>query len=177
MLAAMLAESFEARITFAEAARDDPGSPSAEVRELVGPTAKGESSYIVTRHPLPSRRALREIPAVVRADGAVASVGLNAKLVVEEDVLARPEAPDTLNALRRQGFDFAGWAPSALRYGRVALVLSRPGTTPAGSAPVAPPDLSALTELGATRRFLMHVLSRRPTPAEREDGLRRRAAR
>lgn len=162
MFAAMLDESLSARVVFGARAAGQDGGPRGEIRELVGPSPMDESLYVLTRRPLPSRRVVGQVPGLTRPDGARASFGLGDKLLVEEDVVGRPESAQVLNALYREGFALAGWAPSYYCYGRLALVLTRPGVVPADGVWVAPPDLSALAHLPVTHKFLTHVLARRP---------------
>jgi hypothetical protein len=162
MFAGMLDESFSARLAFGGPA---PGADErfyGEIRELVEPSPMDESLYILTRHPLPSRRVVGAVPGVTRPDGVRASSGLGDRLLVEEDIVGRPESAQVLGALYREGFSLAGWAPSNYSHGRIALVLTRPGAVPADGVWVAPPDLSALAHLPVTHRFLTHVLARRP---------------
>lgn len=167
MFAAMLAESISVHVAYDRPA-GSAGTLRGEIRELVGPSPIDESLYVLTNHTLPSRRVLREVPGIKRSDGAQASAGLSDRLIVEEDIVVRPDAPQVLNVLYQAGFTLAGWAPSHRRFGRLALVLTRPGTVPADRVSVAPPDLSMLEHLPATRSFLTRVLSRRPSPKPRD---------
>lgn len=167
MLEAMLAESRAARVVFAEPGDDRRALPG-EIREVVAPSPTDESLYVLTRHPMPSRRVLAEIPGVTRSDGVRGSAGLNDRLILEEDIVGRPESTGALRAFHQAGFHLAGWVPSRRRFGRLALVMARPGTVPAGRVSVTSPDLSALAHLPAAHSFLTRVLSRRPRPELRE---------
>lgn len=114
-------------------------------------------------HPLSAGSAVAEVLGITRSDGTRVSAGLSDRIIVEEDIVSRPDSVHAVSALRRQGFDLAGWVPSSCHQGRLALVMTRPGTVPAEGVSVAPPDLSALDRLPAARRFLEHVLARRPS--------------
>ena len=112
MFGAMLAESIEARISYSEPPLSGPPTQSLGIHELVEPSATSESLYVIADHPLRSRRALREIPAITNSNGVIASTGLSDKVIVEQDVISRAEAVHTLDALYQLGFHLAGWAPS-----------------------------------------------------------------
>ncbi len=167
MFAAMLIESISVRVAYGRPA-GSAGTLRGEIRELVGPSPMDESLYVLTGHAVSSGRVLREVPGVKRSNGAHVSAGLSDRLIVEEDVVGQPDSPRVLNILYQAGFMLAGWAPSQYRFGRLALVLIRPGTVPADGVSVAPPDLSALRHLPATQKFLAHVLSRPPSPKSRD---------
>lgn len=162
MFAGMLDESVSARVAFTGLAPGEGGRRYGEIRELVAPSPLDESLYLLTHHPLPSRKVVQAVPGVLRPDGVRASSGLGDRLLVEEDIVGRPESAHVLGALYREGFSLAGWAPSNYSYGRLALVLTRPGAVPADGVRVAAPDLSALARFPRTHTFLSHVLARRP---------------
>ncbi len=164
MLGAMLDESLGARVAYTTPAPDFPPAIQPELRELIAPSRAAESLYVLTAHPIPARRKLAQVPGITLADGVLASAGLSDRIVVEEDITGQASSAHALALLRQEGFDLTGWAPSSHRYGRVALVLTRPGTVPHNIA-VAPADLSALDHLPAAGRFLTRVLSRHPQPA------------
>jgi hypothetical protein len=163
----MLEESFDLQVAYAGPRLDHPPGLHFEIRELTGPSPAIESLYVLTDRPVPSRKTLTRIPGITSTNGALASGGLSDRIIVEEDIVSRADSAQTLALLRQQGFDLAGWTPSSLRYGRIALVLTRPGTVPAESISVAPADLLALNRLPAAERFLAHVLSRQPLPTVR----------
>jgi hypothetical protein len=166
-LGAMLEESFDLQVAYTGPRLDHPPGLHFEIRELTGPSPAIESLYVLTDRPMPSRKTLTRIPGITSTNGALASGGLSDRIIVEEDIVSRADSAQTLALLRQQGFDLAGWTPSSLRYGRIALVLTRPGTVPAESISVAPADLLALNRLPAAERFLAHVLSRQPLPTVR----------
>jgi len=164
MLGAMLNESLGAQIAYARPEHDHPTGMRLEIRELNGPSPAAESLYMLTTHPMVSRKALAQVPAITLTSGALASAGLSDRIIVEEDIVRKPNSALAVTLLRQQGFDLAGWAPSSYRRGRIALVLTRLGTVPAQSISVASAELSALDGLPAACRFLIYVLSRHPLP-------------
>jgi hypothetical protein len=168
LFAAMLDESLSAQVVYGGPVGGGRALPG-EIRELVESSPTDESLYVLTGHPLASRRALEKVPGVPRSKGKQVSAGLSDRLIVEEDIVGRPESAQVLNALYQEGFALAGWAPSQYQFGRLALVFTRPGTVPAEAVSVAPPDLSALAHLPATHSFLTRVLARRPSPQLRDD--------
>ena len=167
MLGAMLEESIGARVAYAAPGHDLPPAIRPELRELTGPSPAAESLYLLTTVPVPARRTLAQPPGITLANGARVSAGLSDRIIVEEDIAGHASSAHVLTLLRQQGFDLAGWAPSSHRYGRMALVLTRPGTVPAQSTSVAPADLSALDHQPAAGRFLTRALSRHPLPVAR----------
>lgn len=164
MFGAMLDESLGAPIVYAEPKNDLTPGTRLEIWEVNGPSSADESLYVLTAHPMPSRKPLAQVPRITLTSGALVSAGLSDRIIVEDDIASQASFPHALTLLRRQGFDLAGWAPSSHRLGRIALVLTRPGTVPAQAISVAPADLSALDHLPAASRFLAHVLSRYPLP-------------
>jgi hypothetical protein len=162
MLGAMLAETLDAQVIYAEPPLGDPPPAPSVLREMTGPSPKAESLYVLSRHPMPSRKTVDQIPSIEPSSAIRASAGLSDKIIVEEDIVNQADSAHALHALHREGFELAGWTPSSYRYGRIALVLTRPGTVPAKSVCIAPPDLSALGHLPSAHHFLDHVLSRRP---------------
>jgi hypothetical protein len=166
MLGAMLDESLGAQVAYATRAHDFPPVICPDLQELIGPSRTAESLYVFTNHPIPSRRKLAQAPGITLANGTRASAGLSDRIVVEEDITGQASSAHALAFLRQQGFDLAGWAPSSYRHGRIALVLTRPGTVPQGIS-VALADLSALDHLPAAGRFLARVLARLPQPVVR----------
>jgi hypothetical protein len=167
MLGTMLQESLDVQVLYTEPKPDYSPVFHSEIHELAGPSQSAESLYVLTSRPMPSRKMLPQIPSVTSTNGALASGGLSDRIIVEEDITSQTDSAHTLTLLRQEGFDLAGWTPSSLRYGRIALVLTRPGTVPAESISVAPADLRALNCLPAAERFLSHVLSRHPLPRVR----------
>ena len=163
MFAEMLAEGFDTQVALGGPV-DGLATLLGKIREVVTASPTDESLYVFTSHPAPSQRVVAEIPAATGLDGIRVSAGLSDRLILEEDIVSRPESIVALNAFYRAGFSLAGWVPSHHRFGRVALVMGRPGTIPADSVAVASPDLSAMAHLPAARSFLTRVLSRRPTP-------------
>lgn len=164
MLGAMLDESLGAPIVYGGPKHDHPSGGRLEIWELNGPSSAAESLYVLTTHPMPARKALTQIPGITLTNGSLASAGLSDRIIVEDNIVSQASSAYALTLLRQQGFDLAGWAPSSHRRGRIALVLTRPGTVPAQSISVARADLSALDHLPAASRFLAHVLSRCPLP-------------
>lgn len=167
MLGAMLEESLGAQVAYGVLGHDFPPMAHPGFLELSGPSPTAESLYVLTTHPMPSRRTLAELPGITLANGALASAGLSDRIIVEEDISGQASSVHALALLRQQGFELAGWAPSSHCCGRVALVLTRPGTIPAQHVSVAPASLSALDHRPAAARFLARVLSRRPQPVAR----------
>jgi hypothetical protein len=164
MLGEMLRESFDVQVLYAEPKPDYEPDLHSEIRELAGPSQAAESLYVLTSRPMPERKMLTQIPGVTSTNGALVSSGLSDRIIVEEDITSQADSAHTLTLLGQQGFDLAGWTPSSLHYGRIALVLTRPGTVPAESISVARADLRALNCLPAAERFLTRVLSQRPLP-------------
>jgi hypothetical protein len=164
MLGAMLDETLGVRVAYATHAHGCPPVIRPEFRELTGPSRAIESLYVLTTHPVPSRRKLAQLPGITLANGTRVSAGLSDRVIVEEDITGQAGSAHALTLLRQQGFDLAGWAPSSHRYGRITLVLTRPGTVPQGIS-VASADLSALDHLPAASRFMARVLARHPQPA------------
>jgi hypothetical protein len=166
MFGKMLEESFDVQVLYAEPKPDYEPDFHSEIRELAAPSQTAESLYVLTSRPMPSRKMLTQIPGVTATNGALASGGLSDRIIVEEDITSQADSAHTLTQLGQQGFDLAGWTPSSLHYGRIALVLTRPGTVPAESISVARADVQALNGRPATERFLIRVLSRRPLPVK-----------
>jgi hypothetical protein len=164
MFGAMLDENLGVPVVYAGPRHNLPSGTSLEIWELKGPSSAAESLYVLTTQPMPARKALARVPGITLASGILASAGLSDRIIMEDDIVSQASSAYALAALRRQGFDLAGWAPSSHRRGRIALVLTRPGTVPAQTISVAPADLSALHHLPAAGRFLAYVLSRRPLP-------------
>jgi hypothetical protein len=170
MLGAMLEESLGAQVAYVTRAHRFPPVIRSDLRELIGPSPEAESLYVLTTHPIPSRRELAQAPGITLTNGARVSAGLSDRIVVEEDVTGQASSAHALALLCQQGFDLAGWVPSGHRYGRIALVLTRPGTVPQ-SISVAPADLSALDHLPAAGRFLARVLSRQQPTVRSSQGV------
>jgi hypothetical protein len=164
MLGTMLQESFDVQVLYTEPKPDYAPVFDSEIRELAGPSQAAESLYVLSSRPMPSRKMVLQIPSITSTNGTLASGGLSDRIIVEEDITSQADSAHTLTLLGQQGFDLAGWTPSSLRYGRIALVLTRPGTVPAESITVALADLRALNCLPAAERFLTRVLSRHPLP-------------
>lgn len=162
LLGGMLDESIGAPIVYAGSGHGHSAASRLQLWELSGPSPAIESLYVLTAHTMPPGTAVAKVPSITLASGALASAGLSDRIILEEDIVSKVGSARVLASLRQQGFDLAGWAPSSHRHGRIALVLTRPGTVPAQSISVASPDLSALDHLPAAARFLTHVLSRRP---------------